>query len=396
MYSSVNKEKLNKAIENAAGITRRNIIKFQDYMPIYQTKNGIYPYQKNTEPHINDYNWARGFWAGIVWLLYELEPGEHIKIYAKKLTQNINMNINKRGLLHSNMGFLVIPACIPDYRFTKSSTAKETIVMAANNLMTKYSSNHKFICYYDHELDGDELCCITSNLVNSQLLYFAYQFSGNTKYKEIAKTDIDSVIKNNINSDGKTYFNSYFNNHTGEKLNGPQNMPNALHDDVPFRSYTISDGLATRAYAWALYGLSVSYAHTKNDYYKEKFSDVFDYLVKNNREGEIFEHSFKSKNKTSYPDSVSTAIIAASLSDFIKHDENRNSKYEKKLFELANLLIDNHSSSLSSNNECLIVNGYQSENKKDKSSTLFGDYFYFEMLMNLKNKERESFWYNKK
>ena len=77
------------------------------------------------------------------------------------------------------------------------------------------------------------------------------------------------------------------------------------------------------------------------------------------------------------------------------HSE-RDEKYEKKLSELANLLIDNHSCSLTSNNECLITNGYMPENNKDNSATLFGDYFYFEMLMNLKNKTRESFWYNKK
>ncbi len=392
-HSIVEKEKLQKAIDNAVKITKRNIIKFQDYMPIYCTQNGLYPYQKTTDPVDNNYNWARGFWAGMVWLLYELEPEEYIKIYAEKLTKNINSNINKRGLLHSNMGFLVIPACIPNYRYTQSSTAKETVIMAANNLMTKFSSSNRFICYYDRELEGDVLCCIISNLINSQLLNFAYKFSGNVKYKEVAKSDIDTVIKNNIDDDGKAFFSSYFNRHTTEKLDTSQNVASQLNEGLSIKSYNFSDGYSCRAYAWALYGLSISYGLTKNEYYKNKFSDVFDFLEKHSKKDVIYYHNFNSSRKTNKPDSISTAIIAAALSNFIKSSEITDKKYENALSRLANMLIDHHSIGADSSKECLIVNGYISEISGRSSSTLFGDYFYFEMLMNL-YKERNSFWYD--
>lgn len=392
-HSIVEKDKLRKAIDNAVKITKRNIIKFQDYMPIYCTQNGLYAYQKTTDPVDNNYNWARGFWAGMVWLLYELEPEEYIKIYAEKLTKNINSNINKRGLLHSNMGFLVIPACIPNYRYTQSSTAKETVIMAANNLMTKFSSSNRFICYYDRELEGDALCCIISNLINSQLLNFAYKFSGNVKYREVAKSDIDAVIKNNIDDDGKTYFSAYFNRHTAEKLETTQKVVSRLNEGLSIKPYIYSDGCSCRAYAWALYGLSINYGLTKNEYYKNRFSDVFDYLEKHADKNIIYCNSLNLSEKTNNLDSISSAIIAAALSNLIKNSEIIDEKYEKALSRLANMLIDRHSVGADSSKECLIVNGYMSESSGRASSTLFGDYFYFEMLMNL-YKERNSFWYD--
>lgn len=394
-HSIVEKEKLQSAIDNAAGITKRNIIKFQDYMPIYCTKSGLYPYQKTNAPIDNNYNWAKGFWAGIVWLLYELEPRDYIRIYAEGLTKNINSNLNKRGLLHSNMGFLVIPGCIPNYRTTKSSTAKETVIMAANNLITKYSSANRFICYYEHELDGDVLCCIISNLINSQLLNFAYEFSGNGKYKELAQKDIDTVINNNILPNGQCFFNSYFNKTTGERLEGRPTIEYKQREGVPLRSYNYSDGFSTRAYAWALYGLSICYAFTKNEFYKNKFSDVFDFLEKSCGGNEIYFDNFNAVRAKHYPDSISTAIIAAALSDFIKNPGVCDDKYTKTLSRLANALIDKHSVTNASNKECLILNGYISEYTGASASTLFGDYFYFEMLMNLCG-DRDSFWYMKR
>lgn len=392
-FSIVNSDKLQNAVENAKSITKRNIIKFQDYMPIYCSSNGIYPYQKNFDAKDNNYNWARGFWAGIVWLLYELEPKNYIKIYGEKLTQSIQANINKRGLGHSNMGFLVIPSCIPNYRFTKSSIAKETVIMAANNLMTKYNSLNKFICYYDHELDGNVLCCIISNLINSQLLNFAYKFSGNLKYKEVAKNDVDSVIENNIALSGKTFFSEFFDKNTGRRMDGPDSLLMHSGEDVPLLSYKTSDGFSTRAYAWALYGLAINYALTKNDYYKERFSAVFDFLELNSEKDKIYSSNFYETNRY-VPDSTSTAIIAAALSDYVKNDEITDNKYLHALSRLANMLIEIHSVSAQTNKECLLYHGYASENGEKTKSTLFGDYFYFEMLVNLL-KERESFWYTK-
>ena len=390
-YPIVNKEKLATAINNAVAITNRNIIKFQDHMPIYLSDNGIYPYQKGYEVNDVNFNWARGFWAGIVWLLHEINPKDYIRIYGEKLTKNINSTLSKRGLMHSNLGFLVIPACIPSMRVAKSTIAKETIIMAANSLITKYDANNRFICYYDHELEGDTLCCITSNLINSQLLNYAYKLSGNVKYREIAKNDFDSVLKNNISPDGKTFFNSYINRQTGERLDGPGNLINRLADNALSRSYTVSDGTSIRAYAWALYGLSVNYALTKNDMYRQKFSLIFDYLEDNSEKNGIYISSFNSNKKRRSVDSTSTSIIAAALSDFIKHPENSDTKYTTTLTELANSLIDNYSASAKSCMECLVCSAYLSESPKVMSN-LIGDYFYFEMLLNL-YKTRESFWY---
>lgn len=396
MISSVivNKDKLENAVDNAACITNRNIIKFQDHMPIYTSSNGTYPYQKNTETADVNYNWARGFWAGIVWLLHEVSPKDYIRIYGERLTKNINSTLLKRGLMHSNLGFLVIPACIPDLRVTKSTIAKETIIMAANSLITKYDANNRFICYYDHELEGDTLCCITSNLINSQLLNYAYKLSGNVKYREIAKNDFDAVLKNNITSEGKTYFNSYINRKNGEKLDGPTALINRLGDNALTRSYTISDGTSTRAYAWALYGLTVNYGLTKDKVYRDTFSRVFDFFETNALRDKIYFSNFSKDKKRYSVDSTSSSIIAAALSDFIKHDENKEEKYISALKWLANSLIDHYSISADLCLECLVSSAYLSEHK-GTTSNLIGDYFYFEMLMNL-YKNRESIWYTAK
>ena len=119
----VSRKKLENAIDNAVTITGRNFIKFQDIIPDLYTINGIYPYHYGLAGQNSTQKSFRGFWPGIIWLMYELLKKDHLKCYAQKQTHQIANSIIQKNMNLSNHGFFIIPSCVPDIRTAQSTIA---------------------------------------------------------------------------------------------------------------------------------------------------------------------------------------------------------------------------------------------------------------------------------
>lgn len=396
-------QKIKKAIDQAIIIIRRNIIKFQDCFPAEYTLNGIYKYSYGNEQSL----YCHGFWCGIIWLLYEITGDVKVRCYGEKLTLSIRNILGKSGFSYSDHGFLVIPSCIAEYQFTKNSLAKETAIAAADSLLTKYNRTSSIICSFDNELEENWISCKTSNLLNIQLLFYAWQLTGNSKYHEVAQQNMDLIINHNICEDGKTYFRSYFDKGTGKFMSHSLTY-------APF----LDDGTETRSYAWVLYGLAVIYSATKDAVYKEKFDKVFQYLICHADPDDIYFRDLNACAETAcvheqeakrlanvrftqdpdkqFPDSTSTVIIAGALVQMLKNKEIVSQAYQKTASRLLNILIDRFAVNPDTNHEGLLTGGYMlGVPLTAATSTLCGDYFYFELLLN-SCFSRDSFWYQDK
>lgn len=371
--------KLERAVEKITVITDRNIVKFQNRFPYECTVKGRYPFAVALDNN-GWIRWTNGFWGGIVWLLYEIRRDAATRYFGQKLTHFINEMLNKKIFSYSDIGFFTIPCCISDFRETQNSAARETIVTAADSLLVKYDPHLGFICSDEKELAQDLLTCNTSNLLNTQLLFHAYTFTKNTEYIDIAKKNIEKIVKDNIPDNGISCFRSYYNRKTGEKL------------DPEKSSMFFNNGriISPRSCAWALYGLAVRYSCTKEQSYADRFDAVFNYLVSKKIEDKLYTTFFCGKNI--FPDSTSSAIIAAALTEMLKNNEMRKDKYKNECIRLLNLLVDKNSCDPSTNNEGLIKNGFLYTVSKESCSTILGDYFYFETLVNILT-DRQSVWY---
>lgn len=371
-------EKHSAALKNAEIITLRNIIKFQEAFPCSHTHDGIYRYVSKNDSDI----WWHGFWCGIVWLLYELTKAEHVRCYGEHLTCGINRLLKNKGLSYSDIGFLVLPGCGSDFTLTGSTLARETVLCAADSLLTKYHPVSNIICSHDYEHQDTVLSCKISNLINVQILSFAGLLTGSTKYRKIALKNMEIIANGNIARDGRTYFYSFYDKATG-----------ILTTDCPVPHPKSVQRHETRAYAWALYGLMLCYKATGNTLYSERFRSVYSYLFRHIEENIIFRDTLQ--DGRAY-DSTSTAITAAALTQMYWLTEDSpadlRTEYQKAASRLLNLLIDHYTPDPSSTWEGLLTHGFiHSTPVITSESTVCGDYFYLEALMNCRN-SRNSCW----
>lgn len=377
----VSRKKLENAIDNAVTITGRNFIKFQDIIPDLYTINGIYPYHYGLAGQNSTQKSFRGFWPGIIWLMYELLRKDHLKCYAQKQTQQISDSIIQKNMNLSNHGFFIIPSCVPDIRTSQSNIAKKAVIAAADSLINKYIPSAKVICSDEVELNRDTLCAMISNLVNNRVLDFAYELTNDEKYLKIAENDTKTIAESNIKPDGLVYFRRYFDRKSGQRLSNRGVL-----------TYHPDSGSKTRSYAWAMLGLAVNYSHTHNNLYLQKFDTVFEFLIKH-KDCHNFINARVNDIEFNTPDSTSSAIIAAALTEILKSDTTQNKKYFDVLSEIMNMLIDEYSINPDSHSEGLLSGGFMEKMHQRNPSVIIGDYFYFETLLNLYT-NRQSFWYS--
>ena len=370
-------EKIRSAIDEVVKITRRNIIKFQGRFPTRVTQNGIYGYQKDFNVHDL---WWRGFWGGIIWLAYEYTNDYKIRCYGERITESVYHSIKKSGMGHNDIGMFVILTCIADYRICHNKLAKELVVESADSLLTRYNQNNHILISFDFERDNDVLTLKISGMLNVMLLKYAYNFTGNIKYKEAFQHTVNLITRHNILSDGKTYFNTYFDKLSGKPID--TRVPYIVWED---------DGKRTRSYAWALYALANLYSMTHDNFYLERFDKVFDYMKSLCQGDNIFHPEFSEHGPI---DTVSPAIMVGAIAEMVRNDEIPGAgKYAEMAAYLLDILIDKYSVKAEEHAEGLLYGAHLFKvTTNDMQSVILSDYFYFEALLSSVTK-RKSYWY---
>ena len=220
-----------------------------------------------------------------------------------------------------------------------------------------------------------------------QILFFAWQLTGNSKYQEVALKNAELIAGYNIKENGETLFRSYFDIRTGKV-----SWESLGHDD--FRNSPNS----SRNYAWALYGLAVCYAVTRNSLYADKFHRIYTLLAARSTLDDIYHVNIFQKNGGCY-DSTSSAIIAGAfleMSRILKNEPGKaafSADYARFGSILLQIMLNRFAIDSTSNEEGLLKDGYIGGISSGSSeSTICGDYFYLESLLNA-GTERSSFWY---
>ena len=367
---------LRNAIEVCIRKTDYHLIKFAEHYPSEYASNGIYGYLSSGKSG----GWL-GFWGGIVWLSYLMTGNQRTRFYGKQLTGYI-CDVLKEELYHSDLGFLVMPSCVADYRMTGSESALAAVNLAAGSLLEKYNAKSGIICSSRSDNLNDSPNYKISNLLNIQVLVQANKYMGDESFGEVADKNLELICKNNIREDGQTKFWVFV---------GRQPEGRELREDT------------ARSYAWALYGMAVCYATTGAEYYLERFETVYHYLKTHKKDAFFYFECLGDTTEHGRSDSTSAAIIAAALTEVLQHRAVYDRRtifgeafglfFQKELAALLKLLICTYAAPEQSDKEGLLLYAEVFSGGESRStSTLCGDYFYLEALIrNLM--QVDSFWY---
>ena len=232
------KNEVEQAIEKVIRQLDINLDYFKEDFPTPATFDNVYPIMDNTE-------WTNGFWTGELWLAYEYSHDEKFKEIAHKNVLSFLERVNKRVELdHHDLGFLYTPSCMSEYKLDGDQNAKEAALKAADKLIERYQEKGGFIQAWGELGKKEHYRLIIDCLLNIQLLFFAYQETGEQKYYEIAEKHFYASVNNVIRDDASSFHTFYFDPETGHPLKGVTNyfLNRLPKDHVSYWDLIFSDG----------------------------------------------------------------------------------------------------------------------------------------------------------
>lgn len=224
--------------------------------------NGWIPNELNEEGKYTDtenvYWWTNGFWAGTLWQMYKATGNKMYMDEARKTEVRLDAALEGFEGLDHDTGFMFLHTSVADYRLTGDKDAYRRSMHAANILAARYNPLGGFIRAWNPAYDtvnGTIGLTIVDTLMNLPLLYWAYEETGDVRFKAVAEGHAQKALHHTLRPDGSANHKVIFDPVTGEeiKTDGGQ-------------GYGVGSAWS-RGLSWAVYGMALSYRYTKNTEY---------------------------------------------------------------------------------------------------------------------------------
>ena len=292
-YEAITIEEAHHALDHVVARIRNNISKFHDSFPGANSINQIYPATKNDD-------WTNGFWTGQLWLAYEQTKEAAFKEAALYKVPSFRERLIERIVVdHHDMGFLYTPSCVAAYKLTGDNQARETALMAADNLMGRFQDKGEFFQAWGKLGDPKEYRLIIDCLLNMPLLFWASEETKDSKYRETALRHIRSSMNYVVREDSSTYHTYYFDPETGNPVRG-----------VTAQGYR--DGsIWARGQAWGIYGSAIAYKYCPDPMYIDSFRKITACFLEHLPKDLVPYWDFDFTDGSTEPRDSSSAAIAA-------------------------------------------------------------------------------------
>lgn len=355
--------------------------------------------------------WTDAFWVGILYLAYNYTLDKDYLAFADAYQQFFRDRVNLKSHLYNNetflpldhdTGFIFSLSQVARYKLIGDYEAKVLALKASELLALRYNEKGKFIRAWDtwpwdteeNFIEEKKGKIIIDSIMNVPLLMWAYDETEIDRYREIAINHTDTVMKYIVRNDYSTYHTYNFNPYNGEALYGKTQQG---YDDVSCWS---------RGQSWAIYGFTLMYAYTKNENYLLTAKGLAEYFINYLPKNCIPYWDFDVAHLEFKPwDSSAGAIAACALIDLSKYviDIKEKTRYETAAKNIIEALIKLCSTLYNETYEPLLLHGcvgsaYRKNEEKQilvpyvDTPMIYGDYFFVEALMKLKNKNMTRFW----
>jgi len=323
-------------------------------------------------------DWTSGFFPGELWYMYEYTKDPKWEQLARKFTAPIEREKTNGGT--HDMGFKVYCSFGNGYRLTKDDTYKDILLESAYTLTTRYKPNAKVIRSWDHNKDKWQSPVIIDNMMNLELLFWAFKESKDSLFYNIAVNHARTTMKNHFRPDYSSYHVIDYDTITGEVLK------RNTHQGYSHESAW------SRGQAWAIYGYTLCYRETGITEFLDQAKHVVNYVFTHpNMPADLIPYwDYDAPEIPNEPRDVSAATVTASaLYEMSLYDKENSAKY----INWANTIIDNLSNNylaqLNSDRGFLLLHSTGSKPGKfevDKPLS-YADYYFLEALLRKKNLE---------
>jgi len=364
-----------RAVAAALRVLDANIAEFGDRYPGDTTEKNRYRLRPapGRRPEGANIGWTTSFWPGMLWLAYELTGDEkylrsasaHVDSFADRVEQRLDIDTH-------DLGFLYTLSCVVPWRRLGDRRARQAALAAADHLLTRVLEPAGIIqAWGDMSDPRQQGRTIIDSLMNTPLLYWAGQTSGEPRYAATAWRHAGQLRDHILRPDDTTYHTFYWDPVTGEPLRGETEQGSA------------DDSCWARGQAWGIYGFALNYRYTGDASLLTAARRCADYFLGHLPADRVacWDLVFGDESGAER-DSSAAAIAAGGLLELAGHLPSGGEAYRAAAGTILDSLIARYSSAGPGESNALLLHGVYDKPKNigvDEGS-LWGDYFYLEAL----------------
>ncbi len=313
--------------------------------------------------------WTNGFWAGILWLMYLHTKKEKYMKKAIFCEHQLDRAFEQYVNLHHDVGFMWLTSAVAHYRITGDADAKKRGLKAADMLASRYNTDGGFIRAWN----GDENIgvAIIDCMMNIPILYWAYEETGDPRYRMIAVHHADKTLANHLRADGSANHIVRYEPITGEKLETP-----AGQGCAPGSSWS-------RGQAWAIYGFVLSYIHTGDVKYLDAAKRTAHYFIACIGDEYVAKCDFRAPKEPVLYDSTAGFIAACGMIEISKAvPEAESALYFDCALKILHASAERFCT-FDTDSQLITKMGTASYTDGHHIPIIYGDYYFLEALMKL-------------
>ncbi len=316
-------------------------------------------------------DWTVGFFPGSLWYAYEITRDSFFLSQANRFTRELGP-VSEINSTH-DLGFMVFCSFGNGYRITGNPSFAEKIIEASDNLASRF--NPKVGAIRSWDWGNWEFPVIIDNMMNLEMLLWAYDYSGTELYREVAIQHANTTLKNHFRDDFSTYHVVDF---------------DTIHGDVNIKQthqgYSNESSWA-RGQAWALYACTMIYKYTSDATYLKCAKEIGAYILTHERMPEDFIPYWDfddPKIPYTYRDASSASVMACAFLSLSHYVSSGLSKQYLKMAEniLRSLCSEQYLSKTGGNGYFILqhsVGNFPGNSEVDVSIN-YADYYFLEAL----------------
>lgn len=317
-------------------------------------------------------DWTSGFFPGELWYMYEYTKDKKWEEAARKYTDPLEREKTNGGT--HDMGFKVYCSFGNGYRLTGDEKYKDIMLESARTLITRYKPHIGAIRSWDHNSDKWQYPVIIDNMMNLELLFWAFRESKDSVFYDVAVNHARTTIKNHFRDDYSSYHVIDYDTITGE-----------VRHKHTHQGYA-HESAWSRGQAWGLYGYTLCYRETQLPEFLEQAKHIADYIFSSSTlpEDLIPYWDFSAPEIPNEPRDVSAATVTASaLYELSLYDKENSQKY----IDWANTILENLSKNyLAEEGQdrgflLLHSTGSKPSNSEVDVPLVYADYYFLEALL---------------
>jgi len=324
--------------------------------------------------------WTSGFIPGSLWYLYEYHPTAERLALAKLFTAKVEKEqYNKET---HDLGFMLYCSFGNGYRLTHSEAYKQVLINGSRSLISRYNPRVGCIKSWNSRKKW-QYPVIIDNMMNLELLMWAFKQTGDSTYAKICFSHADHTIAQHFRSDNSSYHVVSYDSLTGGVQ--AKNTAQGAFDESAW----------ARGQVWGLYGFTMLYRESGVLRYLHQAQKIAEFLIHHPNmpaDGIPYWDFNASGIPNEERDSSAGAIMASALielSTLVDTVAGKNylAFAEKQIRSLSGR---KYFAQVGSNGWFLLKHGVGSKPGKSEVDVplTYADYYYIEALMRLKKMHR--------